>query len=288
MKQYRQYISQICRVATLVAAIALLTPSTGAQEDKNLKFQSENGMLNHLAVGLQTGLGGTGLDVAMPVHRFVTLRAGFVGNGVGDIKFKAINTATQVTQVELVEDDAVKRAKMIDKVELAIKPRFWNAYIMAEAHPFPQTPFYFAAGLFAGNRTFLHFRNTNDGSLEALYDANQKVEDYNKLFHTNYPPIGVKFGDYVFTADENYNIDVKMKTWAVKPYLGIGFGQSMARYHRLSVAVDAGLLFWGSPEFVLNNGKVIKSTSKESGITHYISWFSAYPMIQIRLAYKIY
>ena len=38
----------------------------------------------------------------------------------------------------------------------------------------------------------------------------------------------------------------------------------------------------------LNNGKTIKSTSKSSGITHFVSWFSAYPLIQIRLAYKIY
>lgn len=270
-----------------MATIALLTSNAGAQDDKTSKLHSENGMLNHLSLGLQSGLGGTGLDVAMPVHRIVTLRAGFVGNAIGDINFKAINTASQITQTQLVEDDAIKRSQMIDKVELAIKPRFFNAFVMAEVHPFP-TPFYFAAGIFAGTRTFLHFRNTNEGSLQPLYDANQKVQDYNTLFHTNYPPVGLKFGDYVFTADENYNIDVKMKTWAVKPYLGIGFGQSMARNHRLSVAVDAGLMFWGSPQFVLNNGTVIKSTSKEAGITHFISWFSAYPMIQIRLAYKFF
>ena len=287
MKQFRHHISQLCRVAMVAVTMALVAPATGAQESKNLTLHSENGMLNHLAVGLQSGLGGTGIDVAMPLHSIVTVRAGLIGNAVGDIKFTAINTASEITQMQLVEDDAVRQAKMIDKVELAIKPRFWNAFVMAEVHPFP-TPFYFSAGIFAGNRTFLHFRNTNDGALESLYDANQKVQDYNTMFHTNYPPVGLKFGDYVFTADESYNIDVKMRTWAVKPYLGIGFGQSMAQHHRLSFAVDAGLLFWGSPQFVFNNGKKIKSTSKESGITHFISWFSAYPMIQFRLAYKIF
>ena len=288
MKDFRYLISKLCRMAVATAIIALLTPAVSAQENNGTsKLHSENGMLNHLAIGLQTGLGGTGIDVAMPLHRIVTVRAGIVGNSFGDIKFKAINTADQMTQMNLVEDDAIKRAKMIDKVELALKPRFWNAFVMAEVHPFP-TPFYFAAGLFAGSNTFLHFRNTNEGSLQSLYDANQKLQDYNAMFRTNYPPIGVKFGDYVFTADENYNIDVKMKTWTVKPYLGIGFGQSMARHHRLSVAVDAGLMFWGKPKFLLNNGKQIKSSSKESGIAHFVSWFEAYPMIQIRLAYKIF
>ena len=165
MKQFRHYMSQFSRVMAATIAIALLAPAAGAQDNKNLKLHSENGMLNHLAVGLQTGLGGTGIDVAVPLHRVLTVRAGFVGNAVGDIKFKAINTGAEITQIELVEDDAIKQAKMIDKVELALKPRFWNAFIMAEVHPFPST-FYFAAGLFAGNRTFLHFRNTNDGALE--------------------------------------------------------------------------------------------------------------------------
>lgn len=287
MKQFKHIISRLSRVAMVAAAIALLTPAMSAQSDKSLKLHSENGLFNHLSVGVQTGLTGFGVDVAMPVHRLVTLRAGIAGNAFGDIKFKAINTGSEITNVQLVEDDAIKQSKMVDKVELALKPRFWNFFVMAEVHPFP-TPFYFAAGLFAGSRNFLHFRNTNDGALQFLYDANQKVSDYNALFHTNYPPVGVKFGDYVFTADENYNIDVKMKTWAVKPYLGIGFGQSMARHHRLSVAVDAGLMFWGAPKFMLNNEKEIKSTHKSSGVAHLISWFKAYPMLQIRLAYKIF
>ena len=287
MQRISNYISRFSRVAMVIATVAIFTNPAGAQNDSISKIHSPNGMLNHLAVGLQTGLGGTGIDVAVPLHRIVTVRAGIVGNSIGDIKFKAINTASNITQTELVEDDAVKRAKMADKVELAIKPRFWNAFVMAEVHPFT-TPFYFSAGLFAGNRTFLHFRNTNDGALESIYDANKKVEDYNALFQTNYPPVGLKFGDYVFTPDENYNIDVKMRTHAVKPYLGIGFGQSMARYSRLSFNLDAGLLFWGAPEFVLNNGKKIKSTSKSAGIAHMISWFKAYPMIQVRLAYKIF
>ena len=68
--------------------------------------------------------------------------------------------------------------------------------------------------------------------------GSQKVEEYNNVFRTNYPPIGLKFGDYVFTADEYGNIDVRMKTNAVKPYLGIGFGQHFAKAHRLSLALD--------------------------------------------------
>jgi hypothetical protein len=230
-------------IQRIIILSAIIISASVAKAQNVDKLHAEEGLFNHLSVGLSTGLTGTGIDVAMPVHKLVTVKAGFSGWGVGDIKFKAINTATEITQMQMVEEDAIKQAQMVDKVELAVKPKFWNFFVLGEVHPFRNQPFYFTAGLFFGSQTFMHFRNTNDGALGFLYDANQKVEDYNQLYHTNYPPVGLKFGDYVFTADEQGNIDVRMKTNAVKPYIGIGAGQNIAKTHRVSLAVEAGLMF---------------------------------------------
>ena len=271
-----------------IILFTMMCTAIGVKAQNADKLYAEDGLCNHLSVGLSTGLIGTGIDVVMPVHKIVTIRAGFSGWDIGNIKFKAINTATEITQMQMVEADAVKRSQMVDKVELAVKPNFWNIYIMGEVHPFKNQPFYFSAGLFAGSQNFIHFSNTNEGALGFLYEANQKVEDYNRAFRTNYPPIGLKFGDYVFTADEHGNIDVRMKTNAVKPYLGIGFGQHLAKAHRVSLAVDAGLLFWGTPKFMLNNDVEIKSSGKNSGITGALSWLKAWPNLQIRVAYRIF
>jgi len=272
----------------LFILFTIMLTAIGAKAQNADKFHAEDGLLNHLSVGLTTGLTGTGIDVVMPVHKIVTVRAGFTGWNVGDIKFKAINTATEITEMQMVEADAVKLSQMTDKVELAAEPNFWNFFLLGEVHPFRNQPFYFSAGLFVGSQNFIHFRNTNEGALGFLYYANQLVEDYNQVFRTNYPPIGLKFGDYVFTADEHGNIDVRMKTNAVKPYIGIGFGQHLAKKHRVSLAVDAGLLFWGTPKFVLNNDTEIKSSGKNSGITGALSWLKAWPNLQIRVAYKIF
>ena len=262
--------------------------AAGANAQTVDKYHAQDGCFNHLSVGLNTGLTGFGIDAAMPVCKIVTLRGGFSGWGVGNYKFKAINTAADMGPSQTVEDDAVKQAQRVDKVELAIEPNFWNFYVLAEVHPFKNVPFYFAAGLFMGSKNFLHFSNTNDGGLGFLYDANQKVEDYNRIFHTNYDPIGLKFGDYVFTADERGNIDVRMKTNAIKPYIGIGFGQHLAQKHRVSLAVDFGLMFWGTPKLVLNNDTEVKTSGKNSGIGSAISWLKAWPNLQIRVAYKIF
>jgi hypothetical protein len=275
-------------IHSLIILIAMMFAATGAQAQDADKIHAKDGLFNHLSIGLNTGLTGAGIDVAMPVHKIVTVRAGISGWNIGDIKFKAINTASEITSMQMVEEDAIRRAQMVDKVELQVNPNFWNFYLMGEVHPFKNQPFYFSAGLFVGSQNFVHFRNTNEGALGFLYDANQKVEDYNRLYRTNYPPIGLKFGDYIFTADENGNIDVRMKTNAVKPYIGVGFGQHLAKTHRVSLAVDAGLLFWGTPKFVLNNGTEIDSSGRNSGITGALKWLKAWPNIQVRVAYKIF
>jgi hypothetical protein len=275
-------------IHSLIILIAMMFVAAGTQAQNADKIHAEDGLFNHLSVGLNTGLTGAGIDVAMPIHKIVTVRAGISGWNIGDIKFKAINTASEITSMQMVEEDAIRRAQMVDKVELQVNPNFWNFYLLGEVHPFKNQPFYFSAGLFVGSQNFVHFRNTNEDALGFLYDANQKVEDYNRLYRTNYPPIGLKFGDYIFTADENGNIDVRMKTNAVKPYIGVGFGQHLAKTHRVSLAVDAGLLFWGTPKFVLNNGTEIDSSGRNSGITGALKWLKAWPNIQVRVAYKIF
>ena len=279
---------KIFTLTILTVALGTMNAFAQSETDKNEKLHSPDGLFNHLSIGIHSGLAGSGIDVTMPVHRLITVRTGYSGLHFGEIKFKSINTADEVADYALVEDDAVRRAQMSDKIELAAKPNFWNIFLLAEIHPFTNDSFHFTAGLYFGSKNFIHFRNTNEGALEFLYYANQLVEDYNQVFRTNYPPIGLKFGDYVFTADEHGNIDVRMKTNAVKPYIGIGFGQHLAKKHRVSLAVDAGLLFWGTPKFVLNNDTEIKSSGKNSGITGALSWLKAWPNLQIRVAYKIF
>ena len=279
---------KIFTLAMIAALLGTINIYAQSETDSENKLHSPDGLFNHLSIGITTGTSGTGIDVTMPVHRLVTVRTGYSGLHFGDIKFKAINTSYELEASALVEDDAVRRAQMSDKIELAAKPNFWNAFLLAEVHPFTNDSFHFTAGLYFGSKNFLHFRNTNEGALDFLYDANNKVSDYNRAFDTNFSPIGLKFGDYVFTADENGNIDVMMKTNVVKPYLGVGVGKHIAQKHRLSFALDMGLIFWGSPKFVLNNGKEIKSSGKEAGITQVFSWLNAWPNLQIKVAYKIF
>lgn len=44
----------------------------------------------------------------------------------------------------------------------------------------------------------------------------------------------------------------------------------------------------GTPKFILNNGKEIKASGKEAGITQVFSWLKAWPNLQVKIAYKIF
>ena len=192
--------TKIFILAILTVALGAMNVYAQSETDKNDKLYTPDGLFNHLSIGISTGLSGSGIDVTMPVHRLITVRTGYSGLHFGDIKFKSINTAEDLESYALVEDDAVRRAKMADKIELAAKPNFWNVFLLAEIHPFTNESFHFTAGLYFGSKNFVHFRNTNEGALDFLYDANNKVMDYNRAFNTNFSPIGLKFGDYIFTA----------------------------------------------------------------------------------------
>ena len=49
-----------------------------------------------------------------------------------------------------------------------------------------------------------------------------------------------------------------------------------------------GLMFWGTPKFVLNNGVEVSSSGKNSGVGSVLSWLKAWPNLEIRVAYKIF
>ena len=116
----------------LIIIFAIMFAATGAKAQKADKLHAEEGLFNHLSVGLSTGLSGTSIDVAMPVHKTVTVRAGIGGMSWGDIKFKAINTASEITQMQMVEEDAIKRAQMVDKV--AGISTSWARYIPGKVY----------------------------------------------------------------------------------------------------------------------------------------------------------
>ena len=270
----------------LTMAIILLPFLTTAQvQEHNLDPRGDGKqMFNHLSIGGIIGTSGVGVDVAMPCTKYVTVRAGLDMLKISGIRYNfATNVANILTSMN-VNNQSMFEALHTTDVELKVSPNMFNAHFIADIHPLKNSTLHLSAGFFVGNTQVLTVKNTHQGSYKFLNEANEYVQLYNETFLTQFSKVGVKFGDYIFTADKNGNIHAKMNTWALRPYIGLGMGRPFGRTNNCSVMVDAGCMFWGTPKVTLNHEQVIKTSEKNAGVLSTLSTLNFLPMIQVRIA----
>lgn len=272
-----------------IALCGILLPSTAAAQEE---FRANDDfMFNHLSVGGSLGLNGIGIDVAMPATRHFTVHAGFSTLPLGALKLKiADNMGDIVSALNLPNQEFLEQNK--DKtVEMAVAFNMYTAHFLVDYHPWRTSDFRITAGVMIGNNSVLHIYNTIDGSMAYLSECNRLTEDYNAAFGTTFPYSGLKFGDYVLTADSHGNVDAMMKVWVVRPYYGIGWGRDININMKRAVNVnfDIGLQHWGTPSFNFNKGeKKVSTSSKESGVFKFLSGLKAWPMIKLSISGEIF
>lgn len=273
----------------MILVMALL-PSLATAQQKTSEGKS---FLSHISVGASYGTNGLGLDVATPLHRNVDIRAGVNFMALGTFHIKMANNLQNVySKMDYPTEDIPETMKN-RPVEMGINLTQINGQVLVDYYPWKSSCFHLTGGLMIGNNNVMHVFNTEDGSVLFLNQANSHVQDYNYYFNTTYPAVGIPFGKNVFTADENGNIDARMRVWTVRPYIGIGWGRNYATEHfgKFGFNCDIGYQLWGHPEFVLNNGeKIVKSSDdrKESGVFGILSGFDFWPTIRLRVSFDVY
>lgn len=228
-----------------------------ATPQKSASSASDRFLFNHLGAGVSIGLDGIGVELATPVTPYLGLRAGVSF-------FPKINVN--------VDDIDYTRNGNKGKGEAKAKLNKFDGKVLLDVYPFGnKLSMHVTGGLFIGGSNLI--------TASFIEDANAPIGGgIAKMIN----------GEQWNVRANNHAIDLRLRTNGVKPYIGIGFGQHIAKTHRVSLAVDAGLMFWGTPKFVLNNGTEIESSGKDSGITSVVSWLKAWPNLQIRVAYKIF
>lgn len=265
----------------------LLPLAAGAQKnDSDTKF------LEHISVGGSIGTTGIGVEAATAINKHFAVRAGLSFMSLGTFNIKLANSMGELyTNMDYADEDLEESAKA-KKVKVGINVTMFTGHALVDYFPWKTSAFHITAGVYLGNKEVLHLFNTEKGSMKFLNKANENVHIYNELFGTHYHDVGLKFGDYIFTADENGNIDTRMKVNVVRPYIGIGWGHSVRAYNNRKVHAnfDLGSQFWGAPKFHLNNGeKIIKSNdTTEGGIFSIFSGFTAWPVLKVTVSGDIF
>ena len=115
----------------------------------------------HLAVGLEAGTTGIGLDVAVPLHPHFALRAGIAmfpySYSTGfDIDFASSEMDNIVNQYpniknELKQNGLPTNSSELDtEANLKAKLGLLNGKILVDIYPFRKASFHFVAGLYIG------------------------------------------------------------------------------------------------------------------------------------------
>ena len=205
-------IIQMKKAVLLSLAALLLSASAGAQ------------VFNHLSVGAGVGTDGLSLEVAAPLGKYVDVRAGY-GTAVGLIGYT-------VKDLSVPEHPGAARSSDVP-VPLRITLGMSDARLLFNLYPSADKGFHFTVGALLGSPAFIR------GTLSSL------PADYNT--------VGFDVDGYLVKAKDGV-LATELRApglggsgFAVKPYVGIGFGRAVPTASRVSFSFDLGAAYQGQP-----------------------------------------
>ncbi len=194
----------------LCLAACLLSLPTGAQA------------FSHLVLGGGAGTDGVSLELAAPLGRYVVIRAGYgIAPGLLGVRLPDIS----------VPEHPGNTAGGQAGVPLTIRLGNSDARLLFNIHPFPGSGFHLTAGAYLGSARFLR------GTLEGM------PQDYDT--------VGLDVDGYLVKARSGI-LEAALCAWgvgsssfAVKPYVGVGYGRAVREDRRLGWSADLGVQYQG-------------------------------------------
>lgn len=201
------------RISALIAIVTLMAaPSAMAQEVNNY------GYFDHLGAGVSVGLDGIGVDLAAPIGNYFQLRAGvsFMPS------IKVFDTDITYKYGKINPDTGRKPEATVG---VDFKALGWtNGKLLFDYYPSIKNDFRITAGLFIGSSAIIKAYNTDPIKSDGE---------------------GIEVGNVPLQA-ENGNAKIHLRTNAIKPYVGIGYGRDVPR-SRVNFGADLGVMIWGKP-----------------------------------------
>jgi hypothetical protein len=183
----------------------------------------------NLSVGLNIGiLSGVGIDAGTYVSDHVGLRAGF----------SYLKSPSFEYEIDAwVEDKQHANYNYEATVEAKARVNLSTFKVLADYYPNKKWPFHVTGGFYIGA--------SNIVTVDALADdISVDGKSYKKENIKNWY---IDVGDTRIKAKDG-KVDAAITTWSVKPYVGIGFGNTVPMKHRVGVMGELGVMFHGKPK----------------------------------------
>lgn len=205
------------------------------------------------------------------------------------------------------------------------KPTALNFKFMVDVYPWADKGWHLTAGFFAGGSRIAKAVNVIEempsllavGMYNKMYDRSVSDEFlYKPIYGDNYLDpdvadklkekflsmgrVGIHMGDYADGTpymmepgrDGLVRADVLVNKF--KPYLGVGYNGALRGNKRVEIGFDLGAMMWGgSPKVLTHDGvdlanDVTNVRGKVGTYVDVISAFKVYPVVNFRIAYKIF
>ena len=140
-----------------------------------------------------------------------------------------------------------------------------------------------------------------NGNVFSFPDDPEYKDEIKKLF-LSYGRMGVRVGNhvsdgspYMMEPDENSMVKATVKTNALKPYLGFGYGGRLFKNSDLyKISFDCGAMFWGGTPSILthdgtNLAKDVQDINGKVGTyVDLIKGFKVFPVLNVRFTKTIF
>ena len=290
----RRVIITCLTLCLTVAAFAQYIPAFPNKEKKDpgSDYWGRRNIFRHLEISLTAGTSGVGLDIAVPLCRFMQFRAGYdympqfkksfninlAGGGQAARQYN--NQGYRVrTPFDKIEQYVYEQTGMDldDHIVMTGKMTMHNLKLLLDIYPLKYNKhWHLTAGVYWGPEEFAYAEDTQESSrtLNLMESYNQEynqagpddaIKGYGEL--TLYPGDYAhdiiqgltvhRTGDpYLTEPTEQGKISISSRSNAVKPYFGIGYTGRLARYRDdWKVSAELGVLIWGgSPSQRMHDG----------------------------------
>lgn len=191
----------------------------------------------------------------------LTMRAGTLGAELG--LAKSIGSLLSVRGgVNFFKFGISGRTESDDPVDYNLDLNLFSVSALVDFHPFA------AWFRLTGGAVF------NNNSIEGTGKA---VKNY-------------QVDDEVYTPDDIGELTAKIApSMSVTPYIGLGFGNPVAKDQRLGFFIDFGVLYQGSPDVTLEadeNDMIFPTTTQEADVEEDIKNLKWYPVFALGLSFQ--
>lgn len=219
-----------------------------------LHAQHEVKPFEHMSVSLNAATTGIGVQVASPVNHFLSLRT-----GVSFFRY-----------THKYDYDGVIKYKEFESelpIPMKAKANMINGLLLADFFPFKKASFHLTGGFFVG---------TSD-IVKVSGEADRLVEISDLIIQ----PV-------------NGRVSAQLETNSFKPYLGIGFGNSVTKGNRVGFKFELGAMFHGSPKMIVTEGLEITDlddleiSDELDKFNKFLKNFNVYPVMNFQLNFRMF